>query len=268
MIAHTTGASTTITMNGNYSITANFAANTSASYSLTVNASSGGTVTAPTSSTGNYTSGTVVTLTASANPDYHFVSWTGLINTVADTKSASTTVVINGNYVVQANFAPDSGTTYSLTTAVDPLGAGTITPPAGEHSYSAGTLVNITATPASGYVFDHWSGACTGSSSCSVTMDADRTVTAIFIVATTILGDLNGDGQVNSTDALIVLSGDVGIPITQYCPARCGDVNGDGFVNSTDALIILSFDIGISTPFSVGVPGCPVDITLCPGCQP
>ncbi len=106
MIAHTTGAATTITMNGDYAIQANFAANTSTSYALTLNATGGGTVTAPAGSTTSHTSGTVVTLTASPSPGYRFVDWTGLINTVGDTKSASTTVVMNGNYFIQANFAP------------------------------------------------------------------------------------------------------------------------------------------------------------------
>jgi hypothetical protein len=193
MIAHTTGASTTITMNGTYTITANFAANTSTSYSLTTRVAGSGTVTAPTSSPSNYTSGTVVTLTASPSAGYHFVNWTGLTNTVANPKSASTTVVMNGNYVIQANFA-------------------------------AGT--------------------------------------------TTHLGDVNGDGLVNSTDALIVLSGDVGIPITPYCPANCGDVNADTLVNSTDALIILSYDVGMSVPFSLGQPGCPASVIPCSGCNP
>lgn len=108
MIAHTTGAATTITMNGNYTIQANFAANTSTSYTLTTRATSGGAVTVPASSPASYTSGTVVTLTATPNPGYHFVNWTGLINTVGDTKSASTTAVMNGNYAIQANFTPDS----------------------------------------------------------------------------------------------------------------------------------------------------------------
>jgi hypothetical protein len=82
------------------------------------------------------------------------------------------------------------------------------------------------------------------------------------------LGDVNGDGLVNSTDALIVLSGDVGIAITQFCPANCGDVNADGLVNSTDALIILSHDVGMSVPFPLGQPGCPASVTPCPGCIP
>ena len=81
-----------------------------------------------------------------------------------------------------------------------------------------------------------------------------------------ILGDVNGDEIANSTDALIVLSCDVGINTSQFCPMNCGDVNDDGFINSTDALIILSYDVGIPVPFPVGEPGCPQDVTPCPGC--
>ena len=52
----------------------------------------------------------------------------------------------------------------------------------------------------------------------------------------------------------------------QFCPMDCGDVNGDGFVNSTDALIILSYELGIDVPFPVGQPGCPGGVAPCPGC--
>jgi len=66
------------------------------------------------------------------------------------------------------------------------------------------------------------------------------------------LGSVNGDGSVDSTDALIVLSADAGLDTTQFCPLNCGDVNGDGLVNSTDALIILSYDVGMTVPYPVG----------------
>ena len=82
------------------------------------------------------------------------------------------------------------------------------------------------------------------------------------------LGGVNGDGAVNSTDALIILSADVGINTSQYCPMNCGDVNGDGLVNSTDALIILSYDVGISVPYLVGSGACPSSLTQPPGCTP
>jgi hypothetical protein len=83
-----------------------------------------------------------------------------------------------------------------------------------------------------------------------------------------ILGDVNGDDTVNSTDALIILSCDVGIDTSPFCPMNCGDVNGDGLINSTDALVILSYDVGISVPYPVGQPGCPSSVTPCPGCNP
>lgn len=82
-----------------------------------------------------------------------------------------------------------------------------------------------------------------------------------------VLGDVNGDGNVSSTDALIILSADVGINVSSYCPMTCGDANGDGFVNSTDAVILLTHEIGITVPFNVGAPGCPQTITQPPGCS-
>lgn len=81
------------------------------------------------------------------------------------------------------------------------------------------------------------------------------------------LGDVNGDESVNSTDALIALSCDVGLDVSMFCPMNCGDVNEDGLVNSTDALIILSYDVGLTIPFDVGTSGCPADVAACAGCN-
>ena len=81
-----------------------------------------------------------------------------------------------------------------------------------------------------------------------------------------VLGDVNGDSKANSTDALIILSGDVGINISSFCPINCGDVNGDGLVNSTDALIVMSFDVGITVPFAVEQTDCPSIVTQPSGC--
>jgi hypothetical protein len=83
-----------------------------------------------------------------------------------------------------------------------------------------------------------------------------------------ILGDVNKDDAVNSTDALIILKGDVGLDISSHCPVNCGDVNGDGYVNSTDALLVLRYDVGLSVLFSIGEEGCPASITQPPGCTP
>lgn len=69
---------------------------------------------------------------------------------------------------------------YSLTVAVDPIEGGATVPGVGVHAYPQGTVVDVTPVPDARYEFDHWSGACTGSGVCQVTMNADRAVTAYF----------------------------------------------------------------------------------------
>ncbi|NLX37047.1 MAG: hypothetical protein GXY68_10200 [Chloroflexi bacterium] len=82
------------------------------------------------------------------------------------------------------------------------------------------------------------------------------------------LGDVNDSGAADSTDALIILSADIGNDTTAFCPLNCGDVNGDGLVNSTDALIILSYDVGTVVPFPIETGSCPLSVTPPPGCTP
>ena len=43
-----------------------------------------------------------------------------------------------------------------------------------------GTAVSLTAAPASGWVFQGWGGACSGIGTCSLTMNADQSVSASF----------------------------------------------------------------------------------------
>lgn len=67
--------------------------------------------------------------------------------------------------------------TYTLSASV--VGSGTVTPTSG--TYDEGTTVTITAKPASGYLFTGWSGNATGTTNpLSVTMDANKTITATF----------------------------------------------------------------------------------------
>ncbi len=78
-----------------------------------------------------------------------------------------------------------------------------------------------------------------------------------------LLGDVNEDGAVNSTDGLIVLSYDAGKPVSPAVQGRItrgfGDVNADRATNSVDALIILSYELGFPVPYPVGKTFCPVD---------
>jgi uncharacterized repeat protein (TIGR02543 family) len=47
-------------------------------------------------------------------------------------------------------------------------------------SYVEGTTLALTANPATGSDFTGWSGACTGTGACNITVDADKTATATF----------------------------------------------------------------------------------------
>jgi uncharacterized repeat protein (TIGR02543 family) len=72
-------------------------------------------------------------------------------------------------------------TTYVLTISVNPLGAGTTNPSVGVYNYAEGSQVTITATAASGYVFDSWGGDASGTSpTITVTMSSNKNVIANF----------------------------------------------------------------------------------------
>lgn len=58
-------------------------------------------------------------------------------------------------------------------------------------------------------------------------------------------GDINGDGSINSTDALYILQYAVGMIELSETAFAAADVHNDGRVNSTDALKILQYAVGI-----------------------
>ncbi len=96
----------------------------------------------------------------------------------------------------------DDGLTALLT--VTRVGSGTVgSSPTGincgsdcTQSYSCGTSVNLTATPGASSTFQGWSGACGGTATtCSVTMNANRNVTATFATFYTLTVNKSGAGQ-------------------------------------------------------------------------
>ena len=72
---------------------------------------------------------------------------------------------------------------YTITTSVNPPGAGTVTLNPAGGTYTAGTMVTLTATANSGYSFSTWSGDLTGSvNPAQITMDGNKSVTAVFLL--------------------------------------------------------------------------------------
>jgi pectate lyase len=150
-------------------------------------------------SSGTYASGTSVSMTATPASGWQFDSWSG------GSTSNPATVVMNANKSITANFSQIPTTNYTLTTVVN--GQGSISPNGG--SFAAGTSVSVTATPASGWKFDSWSGGSTANPA-TVTMNANKSITANFsqivnTVTATIQENTTGfcavNGSVDSNNA-------------------------------------------------------------------
>ena len=191
-IADINDATTTITMLDHYSITANFAQSPTTEYDLIINSTAGGSVTTPgyvyLQGTFTYNEGDVVNLVATPDAGYQFVNWTGNVGTIANVNSASTTITMNGDYTITANFAQSPTTEYDL--IINSTEGGSVTTPGyvylqGTFTYNEGDVVNLVATPDAGYQFVNWTGnvgtiANVNSASTTITMNGDYTITANF----------------------------------------------------------------------------------------
>ena len=74
-------------------------------YDLTIEGTFGGSVTNPGEGTFTYDEGAVVNLAAEAEKGYHFDRWLGNVDTIADVDDANTTITMNGDYFIVAEFA-------------------------------------------------------------------------------------------------------------------------------------------------------------------
>ncbi|MBQ8956937.1 MAG: choice-of-anchor J domain-containing protein [Bacteroidales bacterium] len=132
-----------ITVTGNATYTAIFGEVGTTYYTITTNVSpaGAGTVTGG----GTYEEGSVVTLTATANPGYTFDHWNDGVTqnprTVTVTSSMSFTAIFTQNM-------------YTITVVANPSNGGTVT---GGGSYAYGSYATLIATPYSGFDFAGWS---------------------------------------------------------------------------------------------------------------
>jgi len=153
-----------------------------------------------------------VTLTASAESGSIFSGWKGF---PCSGTSPTCVVTMNHAWAQDAEFTEDTTSPRELTVTIqdDALGhSGSVkSKPGGidcgtdcTELYPYKETVKLTATPGSDAVFVGWSGACTGSDSCTVYMTTSRQVTANFGPAPfnkslTVTKDGNGLGTVTSS---------------------------------------------------------------------
>jgi uncharacterized repeat protein (TIGR02543 family) len=211
-----------VTMTANKAVNASF---TLTQYTLTATktGTGSGTLTASgLSCVGNTCTGTfgynyMVTITASAASGSMLSDWIG-----CDDEDGSTcTVTMTSDKTVVATFALIPPDTHVLT--VEKRGSGTVTGigiSCGTdctEAYEDGTVVILTAFPGPGFVFTGWSGGCSGTNTCEITMNGNITVTATFTSASTKEYKLTiGKKRINKGDGLVE-SDDGGISCGTTC---------------------------------------------------
>jgi hypothetical protein len=99
------------------------------------------------------------------------------------------------------------------------------------HQYTHGASVKLTATPAAGWSFGGWSGACNGAGACNITMDGTKTVTATFTLN-------RYDLAANRSGNGVVTSNPPGIDCGDHCVAL--------FEHGTAVTLAAAADLGWS----------------------
>ncbi len=226
-------------------------------YTLTVNVDGGGTV----SGAGSYIAGTTATLTATADAGYEFSGWSGAVTGT----SATVSVLMDGLKTVTATFTQvPNPVEYTLTVAV--AGEGAVTP--GTAAYTEGTVVELTAQPAAGFIFAGWSGASNGPSlTTSVTMDANKTITATFTedipVYYTLTVNVSGNGTVMPDGGSFLAGTVVALVATPDTDNHFASWSGDADGISASISLTMNSDKSVAATFAPDVCcGIPITIAL------
>lgn len=205
-------------------------------YTLTVSAGEGGSVS---TEGGTYDEGTEVTVTATPDEGYVFVRWEG-----SDSTENSLTITLNSNESLNAVF--ELTPLYTLTVLSSE--GGTVSTSGGE--YTEGTEIEIIATPNEGFSFTGWEGIEESSSSVTVSVSSNATVTAIFEVIPqfTVIVSASEGGTV-STNGGTYLEGTefsvLATPNTGYEFQRWQEVD----ISTTSLTITVSSSISLTAIF-------------------
>ena len=207
-----TGTGTCIvTLNKARSVTATFTLKPAKTLDVTTDGNGTGSVTSGpagidcgSTCTNDFAFGTVVTLTATPDVSADFTGWTG-----AGCSGTGTCIVtMDAAHSVTATFTLKSET---LDVSTSGSGTGSVTSsPAGidcgatcSTALDYGTVVGLTATPDADSMFVGWTGDCTGTGACNVTLDQARSVTATFTAVAH-----QPDGRIGTSSTVAKMVGD------------------------------------------------------------
>jgi len=153
---------TTVTMDGDYTVRANFQSSGTASQcTLIIHATAGGDVPYPGTGLHTYFKGTAAGIRAHAFEGYRFSGWTGpAVNAgaVANPASENTTVAMNTDYEITANFEIAGAIVQRTLTVSSGDGGCVLDPGEGAFQYDENTTVSVQAMADSGHRFAGWTG--------------------------------------------------------------------------------------------------------------
>jgi hypothetical protein len=191
-----------VSMNATRSVSATFTGGTAppTTFKLTTAVVGNGTV----KGAGTYAAKAPVTLEPIAAEGYTFVGW-------SPSPPCATLFTMPANDLTCTATFRASGESYPLNVALSGNGVGSVTSqPSGilcsnlpgeipdcNETYAVNTLVTLTTTPGVGpHYFAGWSGACSGTGSCTVTLSTAKSVTATFATGYALTLTYNPDGSI------------------------------------------------------------------------
>jgi hypothetical protein len=121
-----------------------------------------------------YNAGEVVTLSAVPAVGYVFKSWND------GTTAATTTVKMDANKTITANFIGTLPAAYILTTSVSPIEGGTIVINPNKETYTEEEQVTLKAIPSKGYELKSWSNG-SNEETTTISMTSDTGIMANFV---------------------------------------------------------------------------------------
>jgi Divergent InlB B-repeat domain len=165
-----------------------------------------------------------------------------------------------------AAFAPAATVNYTVSTAANPVGSGTVTLNPNQASYPAGTSVQVTANPGIGYTFSNFSGNLTGSTNpATLIVNGNESVTANFtptpctltinIVGSGTVTPASGSSYTCGTQVQVTATPGSGYSFGQFSGALAGSTNPQTITLNTNSTVTATFVQGTSCNLSTSVTG-------------
>ncbi|MDQ3823725.1 MAG: hypothetical protein M3321_10865, partial [Actinomycetota bacterium] len=146
--------------------------------------------------------GSTLTVREAPASGHVFTGWGGACSGT----DVTCTVHLTDDRSVSATWVDSTGVllTVSVSGNGKVTGSGIDCPPTCAASQAENSTAVLSATPAEGYVFTGWDGACTGTApTCSVLMDAAKSVTATFAQTVQLTVSVEGNGNVSGEGGAI-----------------------------------------------------------------